>query len=198
MKLKIVGIDPALSNIGIAVAEYDVVEKTLTMTDISLCETSPDRSKKVRVNSDDLRRASDGAAFIQNALAEADVVVAEIPTGSQSARGAASYGISIGLLASIGSVEGGFDGSIIQVMPTEVKKAVTGSKHATKGEMIEWATEAYPDLPWLMTNRKNAPSPYLNKNEHMADAVAVIQTGIETDEFKMLTKAFEKIAASQS
>lgn len=67
---------------------------------------------------------------------DVNMVVVEVPVGSQSARSMASYGICIGILASITK-------PMIQVTPTEVKMATVGSKTASKQDMIDWATSAY-------------------------------------------------------
>lgn len=106
----------------------------------------------------------------------------EIPVGSQSARSMASYGICIGVVASI-------DKPLIQVTPAEVKLVATGSKTASKDDMIKWATEMYPEGQWLTTNKKGVVS-FVNKNEHMADAIAAMHAGVKTDQFKGMLSAF--------
>lgn len=196
MKIKLVGIDPALANIGVAHFIYDVSNGKLSAESLALLETKRGTTKQVRSNSDDLRRAQEGAKFIQGNIQNAAVVFAEIPVGSQSARAMAGYGISIGLMAGIGAHPNSFDGTLIQLMPSEVKLCATGSKHASKQEMIEWATETYPNLPWLTRKVKGKVS-FIAKNEHMADACAVIHAGLQTDEFRNLTNALAKISSSQ-
>jgi Holliday junction resolvasome RuvABC endonuclease subunit len=107
-----------------------------------------------------------------------DIICVEIPVGSQSARAMASYGICIGVLASINK-------PMIQVTPTEVKVAATGNKSATKREMIIWAFSQNSSLKWL-TRTTNGDNILIDKNEHMADAMAAIKAGISTDEFKTI------------
>ncbi|WP_218958956.1 RuvC family protein [Salinimonas marina] len=110
----------------------------------------------------------------------------EIPVGSQSARAMASYGICVGLLASIQI-------PIIQVTPAEVKIAATGSKTATKNEMIHWAVSQYSDADWL-TTRRGGQDVVTNKNEHLADAVAAVHAGVKTDTFQQLLSFQRRIA----
>lgn len=177
MKLTIAGIDPALANFGLAKGEYDLDTGEFTPSAIKLISTSKQTGKTVRQNSDDIRRASELCGGMHEWITDCHIVFAEIPTGSQSARGAFSNGTCLGILSSIGESTG-YNGRLIQVLPSEVKLAAVGSKHAAKNEMIEWATDNYPDLDWFMYRGKPQ-----NKNEHMADALAAIHAGLKTDEF---------------
>ncbi|GAL23016.1 hypothetical protein JCM19235_1317 [Vibrio maritimus] len=106
---------------------------------------------------------------------DVNMVVVEVPVGSQSARSMASYGICIGILASITK-------PMIQVTPTEVKMATVGSKTASKQDMIDWATSAYPDADWLTVTRKGKKV-ITAKNEHLADSIAAVHAAILTDQF---------------
>lgn len=192
MKFKVAGIDPALRNFGLAKAEYDTETGTITPYTLQLVHTEKRAGKQVRQNSDDLRRAHELCTEVQTWITDCAVVFAEIPTGSQSARGAFSNGVSLGVLASIGSTVD-YRGRLIQVLPHEVKLAVTDSKHAAKEEMVEWATNAYPGLPWLRLNNKPTGR-ILNENEHLADALATIHAGVKTDEFKNLAQALRLLS----
>ena len=69
--------------------------------------------------------------------------------------------------------------------PTEVKLAGAGKKTATKEEMINWAASQYPKANWLYQKR-NGVKCLVNKNEHLADAVAAIHAGIQSETFKQL------------
>ena len=191
MKLIVAGIDPALSNFGLAKATYDVETGVLTPYALQLIQTDNQTGKQVRKNSDDLRRASESCFAVHEWLSDCALVIVEIPTGSQSARGAVSYGVSLGILSSIGV--GDFKGRMIQVQPTEVKMAAVGSKHAGKDEMIEWAVDKYPDLPWL--KGRGGPG---KKNEHLSDALGAIHAGMKTDEFKNLTAAISSLGKIKS
>ena len=91
----------------------------------------------------------------------------------------ASYGICIGLLASL------VDKPMIQVTPLEVKLCSVGTKTATKREMINWAFSQNNSLNWL-TRVENGDNILIDKNEHMADAMAAIKAGVSTNEFKTL------------
>jgi Holliday junction resolvasome RuvABC endonuclease subunit len=196
MELNIAGIDPALANFGLSKAVYDVKTKVIRPTDIRLITTEKTQTKTIRVNADDFRRATEHSEAVHEWVHNCHVVFAEIPTGSQSARGSFSNGISTGIVSAIGSVkgEGSFQGQVIQLQPTEVKMAAVGSKYASKEEMIEWATGLYPYLPWL----KGKGEPYGKRNEHCADAIAVLHAGVKTGDFKNLLSAIALIPKFKS
>ena len=69
--------------------------------------------------------------------------------------------------------------SLIEVSSLEVKKSSVGKKTASKEEMRQWAYEKWPDAPWLKHGGK-----LVQKNEHLADALASVEAGIRTEQFK--------------
>lgn len=176
----IAGLDPSLDNFGMSKGVLDLSSGILSNIQLNLNETKPDnKNKQVRKNSIDLKRAQSHFEALNKFLVDVDIVCVEIPVGSQSARAMASYGICIGLLASIST-------PMIQVSPNEVKLASVGSKTATKKQMIEWASNLYPNAPWMTTTRKGQKE-LIAKNEHLADSIAAIHAGVKTSEFKYLT-----------
>lgn len=179
-KLNVLAIDPSLQNFGMVKGYIDisdedfpfVIEKMLLQESKGADKST---AKAVRKNSDDIRRARSLHKGMQEMLKDVHMVFVEVPVGSQSARSMASYGICIGLLGSIGK-------PMIQVTPTEVKLAAVGNKTASKQEMIDWATSAYPDAPWL-TRKIKGKVELVAKNEHLADACGAVHAGILTDQF---------------
>lgn len=192
LRLRVAGIDPALSNFGLAKGYYDVDAGVFTPDAIELIHTEKRTGKATRQNSDDLRRAQELSIKLHEWVEDCAVVFAEIPTGSQSARGAFSNGVSLGVLSSIGAT-GEYAGRLIQVLPHEVKLAATDSKHAAKHEMIEWGVETFPSLPWRMHNKKVKAD-----NEHLADALATILAGIKTDDFVNMCQMLKKFSPRQT
>lgn len=177
--LRVAGIDPALRNFGMVKGYIDLSKPDFefVIEDLLLVSTEVDNENKktVRKNSQDLVRAKLLHKGVHGFISDVNMVFSEMPVGSQNARAMASYGVSIGVLASITK-------PLVQVMPDEVKIAAVGNKNASKKDMIDWATTAYPDAPWL-TRRFKGELTFLEKNEHLADAVAVVQAGILTDQF---------------
>lgn len=192
MKLKLLGLDPSMSNFGIAKMTLDLDDMALTLDDLVLVKTEPEADKKkrkaVRQNSLDLERGRIlHDALIQHAQG-CQIAVAEVPVGSQSARAMASYGVCIGVLSACPI-------PMIQVTPSEVKVAGFGVKSATKDEMIEWALQTYPAGPWLMRKAAGQMVPTA-ANEHLADAVAAVHAGIHTDQFRQATALMRGLKAA--
>ena len=180
MKLKIVGLDPSLTHTGIAIMEYDVAAAALDVSELRLIVTENQKGKQVRQNSDDLRRAREVVAGIHSACTGALFAVSEVPMGAQSARAALAFGMVIGILANLPV-------PLIQVSPLEVKMAAVGHRQAAKEEMIAWAVAKHPNAGWLLQDKNGArhkKGDLKADNEHLADAVAVGEAGILTDQFK--------------
>lgn len=182
-KIIVAGLDPALRNFGMAKGALCLDTGIFDLHQIQLSEPKSLKMKVVRKNSDDLLRAKQQAEVTEDFLKDVDMVMVEIPVGSQSARAMASYGICIGILAGIKT-------PMIQVTPTEVKVASVGTKTATKDEIITWATNLYPEASWL-TQKRKGEEVILAKNEHIADAIAAIHAGVHTDQFKQLHAALK-------
>lgn len=175
--IKIVGLDISLNNLGVCKASIDGGKLIVNEVCVKKPEKADAQTKKqVRKNSDDLRRARELRASVAEAINDADIVCVEMPVGSQSARAMASYGLSVGVIASI-------DKPLIEVTPTEVKLAGAGVRTATKSEMIEWATDKHPEANWKR-RKVNGKLAITNDNEHAADALAAIYAGMQTTEFK--------------
>ncbi len=187
--IRVAGIDPSLTNTGLAKFDLDVQSGALTLLDIHLIETEKLTTKQVRQNSDDLRRVKQIYSGIAGWLVDCPFFFAEIPTGAQSARAAYAFGMVLGLVGSFATKR-----DLIQVQPSETKLATVGTKTASKKEMVEWAVEAYPDGAWLKKTTKGVTR-YIDKNEHMADACAIVHAGVKTDEFCRTISIWRKSAA---
>ncbi len=166
--LKVVGFDPSLSNWGMC--KFWIQKDSIEVAEIGIVETKPSKQLGQRKNSLDLERGKDLYDGVTAFLEDVDLVCVEIPVGSQSANGMKSYGMCIGILASI-------DIPMIQVTPKQVK-SITGKPSATKKEMIQWAKTKHPEASWFNQN----------KDEHVADAMAAVYAGMQTDMFKLLRK----------
>jgi hypothetical protein len=187
--IRLVGVDPAIRNFGLVQATFDLDLGSLEINALILPKTDSENGKTVRKNSDDLRRAKVLLQAMREACEGASLAIAEIPVGSQSARAMASYGICVGVLASCPV-------PLIQVTPAEVKLAATGRKTATKGEMIAWAMAKYSQANWRTRKRKTANGeisvPTLD-NEHLADAVAAIEAGIKSEQFRAAVEIMRRL-----
>jgi hypothetical protein len=199
--IRVAGIDPSLCNFGIARMLLDRDTLDLSLESILTIQTEPQRGSKkvVRQNSDDFRRAKELHEAFQEALKDCVIGFTEVPSGSQRARAALGFGISIGILAS-SPIE------LIEVMPVETKMASVGTKTAEKPEIISWAAKLYPDAGWVRYEKdtKNKTGKIVNRagdlhgdNEHAADACAVVHAGIRTPEFKHLLALWKATKANE-
>ncbi|CAO3460015.1 hypothetical protein [Azospirillum argentinense] len=185
--IHVVGLDAALSNVGIVEARLVLPERRILVDNLTLIQTEKTASKQVRSSSDDLRRAMEIARALQAPLKRCAFFFSEVPSGAQSARAAKLLGMAVGIIATAGVFAGR---QLIEVSPTETKLASVGRKDATKPEMIDWAVARYPNANWLRVakdktvgKRAFKKGDLLADNEHLADGVAVIHAGIETPVF---------------
>ncbi|NUB24734.1 hypothetical protein GAY30_07420 [Azospirillum brasilense] len=178
--LTVVGCDPSLQNWGLARAIVrltnlsTLAEPLLEISGLRLVRTSPAGGKKVvRKSSDDLMRATTISQEFRAFSMGAAMCMVEVPSGCQSARGAMSNGICVGVLSNSAV-------PLIQVDPTEVKLATVGNRTASKADMIAWAVAMYPDADWL----RDRAGGLIAANEHLADSIAAIHAGMKTSEFR--------------
>jgi hypothetical protein len=191
MKIKIVGFDPSMSNWGICKATLDVATLEWTVDDLILVETESEAKKGVIKQSDDLRRAKIVQAGMIEACDDASFAISEIPFCNPAGYAGANFnsGLVTGVLASCPI-------PLIQVFPSEVKQKATGVRSATKGEMIEWAMDRFPNAPWRMRTLKGKRVPTA-ANEHLADAVASINAGLDSQQLQQALAIYRgmKVAA---
>ena len=187
MIIPITGFDPSLTHWGIAEAKFDLIGGYLDDPLLTLIEPEELKGKQVRNNSNDLHRSEQLAKIALEVAQRSKVVFVEVPVGSQSARAMASYGICVGILATIRAM--GIP--LIEVTATEVKKTATGNKNATKKQMIDWAVDLYPEANWP-TYRRHGETLMADKAEHVADALGAIHAGVLTPTFQNLMRLFER------
>lgn len=172
--MKFISIDSSLANTGIAIGTINSKGEP-EVGQIKLHTTEKSKNKQIRASSDTINRCRSTHKFIQSIIdiIQPDFIFMETPSGSQSAAGMKSYGATCQLIASLNPRP-------IEVTPNEVKMASVGKKTASKRDMIDWAHDKFPDLSWFINK---STKELQNKNEHMADAIAIIYAGIETDDF---------------
>lgn len=185
MDIKVVGLDPSLCNFGIAVAQYK--NKTIHMDSVHVIQPAIPTGKSIRVNTKDLYRAHQLFEGVYPIVKNANAVFVEVPVGSQTSRAQTSYGICVGILASLRAL----DIPIYEVTPIEVKMASVGNKTASKEAMIAWATSNYPNINWPIDKRSKDIT--ASKAEHMSDAIAAIHAGVNLNEFQKALALFTRI-----
>lgn len=169
-KINILGFDPSLRNWGVVKASYDLISHDLIIQDGYVIQHKPKKDKHIRQNTLDLQTTN----YIKSHLTHADIVIAEVPHGSQSSRAMVSYGVCIGVLGSL------YD-DLIQVSANDVKRIVepnTSVKEVPKSQVINWVKTKHPEiLSWL---------PSTHKQEHICDAIVAIHAGMIKPKFKEL------------
>lgn len=146
-----VGIDPSFNNFAVVLAE--ITARRISVLKAEVFQIAP--NKGLRKGEDDIRKAREIVAGLAPYLNYQ--AVAEMPTGSLSARAARTAGICLGLLAYFPNLE--------LVTPLQVKSVV--KPKATKADMIAWAKVTHPEVNWRDIKPKS-------KEEHIADAIAVL------------------------
>lgn len=185
MRIPVVGMDPSMSNWGIASGILDLTAGVLDTPHLQTVTPVKTVSKQVRQNSKDLEQAEQLSKIALEEARKAKVVFVEVPVGSQSARAMASYGMCVGILGVIRS-EGI---PLIEVTPIEVKLALAGTKSATKNQMIQSAMSWYPEANFPYHHGKLSAE----KAEHVADAIGAIHAGVRTPMFQNLMRLFTGI-----
>lgn len=178
--LNIGGFDPSMSNFGMVKGLLDSEEGTFVLSAMHLETTSPTKDKSIRKNLQDFERARKLFVAAKAFFEGVDVICVELPVGSQSAAAMKSYGVCIALAAAL-------EMPMIYVTAAEVKIAGAGNKTSSKKEMVSWGTSEYPEAPWL-TRKLKGKQEYLDKNEHLADALAAIHAGVITPQFENYIK----------
>lgn len=155
--------DPSLNHWGIAVMSYDPLLNVLELNQVDVIKTKPIKNSKLRKSIQDLNRAKTLIDGVYEYVKEADVVVVELPHGSQSAQSMKSYAICIALTAALTSLDIPF----IYMTALDVKKVV-GDKTASKESIISWVENKHPGIL----------SKYKNSAEHQADATVVVYAAL--------------------
>lgn len=186
MNIRFISIDMAFANMGL-VRGHITPEGVIVPEDCKLIVTADERDwnakKTTRKSSEELRRARVLVASLSAWAFDATIAFAEVPSGSQSASAARALGIAVGALASCPV-------PLIEVSPLEVKMCSVGSKTASKAQMVTWAMDKGPDLPWKTVKRGGKIEATLT-NEHCADALAAAYAGVQTQDFKRLMQMMQ-------
>lgn len=169
----VVGIDAALANMGFVMAIVNAKEQRIVeIVKMELVKTEAQDKKTVRRASDRLRRGRELLQEMRRFCYGGTIACAEIPEGSQDASAAWALGTATGILCACPL-------PIVEVSPLEVKMASVRKRTASKEEMRQWAYDLFPGAPWLQHGGKRTQA-----NEHLADALASIEAGMRTEQFK--------------
>lgn len=189
MKLTVAGMDPSFTAWGMAEGQLDLTTGYLSDLALQTVKTKKGKVKQIRVNSDDMQRAEDIAVEALAVGRRNKVIFIECPVGSQNASGMKAYGFAIGVFGCFRAQ--GIQ--VIEVTATEVKKALTGNKNATKEQMIDAAMRMYPEANWPMQKKHGELTVVSGTAEHMADAIGAIHAGVLTPVFQNLMRLYAEV-----
>lgn len=179
-RILVAGLDGSLRAFGVATAWLDINTLEIEVKDLKLIETKLSTDKKVRSSSDYLARAMTLKEGVHKQIEGCIAAFYEVPSGGQDYRSVMGFGIVIGTYAGL-TIPGA------EVSPGEAKLAAIGTRTGAKEDMCAWAQEAHPNAPWLRYEKNGKgfkKGELTGKNEHLADAVAIIMAGIKTPSFQ--------------
>lgn len=178
--IKFISIDPSLRNTAFVYGH--IADGKIKLEGSAIIQTIKDTNKQVRASSqlvDRCRKLIIGTKNYVN-IHKPDVCFSETPSGAQSFNSAVSYAVSCAIIACV-------EPQPIEVSPQEVKN-VTGLKNPSKKEIIELVDKKYPDfLP-----KKKDGTILLAEAEHIADAIIVVEAGLQTKQYLQIKNILEK------
>jgi len=151
--------DPSFTAWGWAIVDEDD-----DVVDSGCIKTAPDyKKKRIRKSDDRIQRAEWIISHLYNLVDEhkVELILAELPHGSQNAQAAIMIGMVAGILATLAFSR---DIPIEYYSEQDAKKALLGKKAATKDDIIEAVGKLYDTVAW--TGIKYV-------DEAVADALAI-------------------------
>jgi Holliday junction resolvasome RuvABC endonuclease subunit len=156
-KSRVLACDPSFTAWGWAVLEGHLV------VEHGCYRTQPEAKKRrIREGDDRVRRTSELIHFLLETIAKfnIEIIVSELPHGSQNAKAAVMIGIVTGIVVTIGIAAGI---PVEWYSENDAKKALFGHISASKAEVIRSINELY-EVSWTGTK-------YID--EAVADALAI-------------------------
>lgn len=180
MIIQLACFDLAFANTGVVQAEVEITPFGVEFRPYRLqliVTSAPPKARMagLRKSSIEYSRARHLSGEIQRNCRGMDLAAAEIPSGSQSASASRGLGIALGVFAACPV-------PVIQVNQRDVKMEAVGDPKASKGDMIKWASELYPDLNWPQKERGSGIK--VTEAEHLADAIGVMYAAVKSSTFQ--------------
>ena len=160
--MKVIAFDPSLSNWGYCIVEYN---KQLDILDYGVIKTKPNKSKQ-RQNQKDYERCQYLYTKLLPLVKDVDMIIVELPTGSQSSRAMVSYASCIAITACLSHV----CSNIHIITPMQIKRLV-GSNTASKDDVIAWVKHKHPNLKL----------PPKTTAEHICDSIVALYVGLNIE-----------------
>lgn len=176
--IKVAGMDPSMSNWGLAIGTYNTQTDELSFDELLVVKPVINKDKKIRASTRDIQRAETLFFHIMDKIQDIDLVVAETPIAGQDSRSCVNYAMCNSLIAAMNVLR---KYPIIEVSPYDVKAVV--AKGAQKNDMIAWALDQHPEAQWKTRVVKGLRTIVVGHAEHVADAIAAFYAGSKNKSF---------------
>lgn len=184
--LRILGIDPGMRNIGVALMLYSP-GVAAELLDLRLITTKDEKKKRgLRQKADDLRcleHIRDEMRVISRTWGYDVVAFEECPSGGLGKIAIRKVALSWGTCWSLLTAKPGI--LSFDYMPVDLKRCVTGSPRASKVEMVTALEQRYPGLQDLDVLQ--------SKKEHPADAMAAALLAMQDPGVIRLAQSLDKL-----
>jgi crossover junction endodeoxyribonuclease RuvC len=185
--LKILGIDPGLANMGVALFLLDP-DQGYYLEDVVLITTKKDSKKRgLRQKADDVRRLQKVIAQFREIVLKwhPDVCSFEEAPTLRNSMAVRKVALSWGACYAVANERPGT--MTLEYGPQDLKVVVTGSKSASKAEIIETLSTRFPALA-----ESTIPQ---SKKEHVADAVAAALKAAQDPAVVALANAKKRVTS---
>lgn len=181
----ILGIDPGLANLGVAVVAVDLrADLVAQVLHVDTLQTDYlARKRDLRVATDNTRRARELSVALQKLDKQYPIgaVCAEELSHPRSASAAIKVAIAWGAIVNFAAAR---SIPIVELPPQVIKRSVAGAKSASKQRVKAALDELYLAVPWPYGERGGS-----DKIPHAADALAAATAGMESDLILALLQA---------
>ena len=182
--MKLLGIDGGFSNVGWCLATYK--DGLLQVDDMGVIRTEKTKTKTPD-SVDNVARAQRIAEYLEALVLRFDpdigrtevsvqCICSEAMSHPPHASTAAKLSLTWGVIATLAYMT---SLPVLQRTPQTIKFAVTGSKKASKADMLAALSAEYREIPALL-----APWP-ATRHEHMVDALGAIVACLDDNAVKM-------------
>jgi crossover junction endodeoxyribonuclease RuvC len=177
--IKVMGVDPGLANCGVSIVEIGAQGEAVYTVEVFRSAPTP-KKRKVLVADDNYRRAGELASFIQQRLElhRPAVIIAESMSFPRSSSAAAKMALCWGILASEAARR---SLPLVQVSPQEIKKALCGTKSASKDDVQEALERRYSSQ--FEDFKLNVARTH---QEHGFDSVGAVVASLDSEVLRMV------------
>ena len=192
--MNVLALDMTLCNTGYVVCGYR--SGRWSLTGAGLIEAPKEDDKRAYVMTLDLKRTASFLRQLQRLNQEFHPrhLIVEQLSGTKSARAATTFGLVTGALAAFMEQT---QLAVTLIKAPDAKKRLTGSKSASKVQMIRAALKLHPtlfDRAGIVPSKKGK---WPDKVEHIADAYALFLTAVDGQELRQLTQLAAELSTNE-